>query len=177
MNTASLRFFIALALLAGCGGSDSPKAPGSRRAPIFRYIDVAPYGMVRLGDPFASASRLGIELRPGMYRLDRVDGKPVQLGDTQAIFVALTQDRRVCAFHFIYLPDKTLAARIAEYQPDLGPATMSQTDSAGAQITVAAWHDSETLLQLSQTIAKADTTFAASLVDTREGSSSNPCAH
>ena len=68
----------------------SAQRAGIARTPIFRYIDVRPYGVLQLGKAFDSTAILGVALRPGVFRLDRKDGQPVQLGDTRAIPVLAT---------------------------------------------------------------------------------------
>lgn len=44
MIPVSLRALVALPLVAACSGTEPPKLPSHEKAPIFRYIDISPYG-------------------------------------------------------------------------------------------------------------------------------------
>jgi len=129
-----------------------PQEPGLARQPIFRYMTARPHGIFRLGEPFDSTGILGVEIRPGIYRLDRKDGRPIQLGDTRAILVAVIQATNVvCAMHFLYLPDKDFEQAVSECEKDLGAARRSTRDSSKARIRSASWHDNRTQLVVRDT--------------------------
>ena len=157
---------LALFTLSSCSKGDTPTPGATTEAEqIFRYVDINPYGVIRLGAGFPDTSALGVQIRPGVYRLDRKDGRPIQLGDTRAILVALTPNHLVCAFHFLYLADKDFPAGVAEYEGTLGAATRTGADSADSHIELAVWQDSTTRLELRRSIAGTDTVVTALLAD------------
>jgi hypothetical protein len=126
---------------AGTGGSAS----------IFRYITIAPYGEIRLGEPFQQASALGAPIKPRLFRLLGPNGRPVQFADTQAILVELGSGDLVRALFFLYSPGSdSLGARERDYRESLGEPRRSSYDSAGARIDARIWEDGNTRFELMQ---------------------------
>ena len=141
----------------------SAQRAGIARTPIFRYIDVRPYGVLQLGKAFDSTAILGVALRPGVFRLDRKDGQPVQLGDTRAILVARLPGGPICAMHFLYVPNKTFEEAVADYRSDFGPPRLERGDTARRLVQSASWRDAQTRLSVRQTSSQGATAISAVL--------------
>jgi len=108
--------------------------------PIFRAIDIAPFGRVLLGKHFAYRLFRGRKISAGRYEL-----RGGQFADTRAIIVAVDSVNRVTAIDFEYLPGKRYAETVADYAATLGvPVETEARDSAGVRLLMTRWQDAET---------------------------------
>ena len=120
--------------------SDLAAQQANAPKPIFRAIDIAPYGRVLLGKHFAYRLFRGRKVAEGRYEL-----RGGQFADTRAIIVAVDSDNRVIAIDFEYLPGKRYAETVNDYTTALGPPTETQArDSAGVRLLMTRWEDAET---------------------------------
>ena len=142
------RLLVLLCLLAPrlAAQADSAAPP----PPIFRYISVAPYGVIRLGEPFNQASILGEEMGPRLYRLRTPHGRQFRPGDTEAVLIELDEGELVRAMYFAYMPAKGFEATIKSYTSSLGPPARAEQDSAGRHLRRATWADRVTLFELTE---------------------------
>jgi len=117
---------------------------------IFRYISVAPYGVIRLGEPFTQASILGEQLDARLYRLRTPHGRQFRPGDTEAVLIALDDGELVEAMYFAYVPAKGFEATLKSYATSLGAPVRAEQDSAGLHLRRATWADRVTLFELTE---------------------------
>jgi len=149
-----LRCGIAAALTLA---ATSLAAQTSPPTPIFRYINIQPYGRIELGGPFAQVSVLGAPISPGLYELVGPGGRAVQYADTKTILIELSSANLVRAFYFHYLPGvQSFAQREAEYVESLGVPERFKYDSAGSHVLRSRWRDPKTTFELIE-ITKSDT--------------------
>ncbi|MBK8002555.1 MAG: hypothetical protein IPK12_01135 [Gemmatimonadetes bacterium] len=137
--------------LAAQADSTAPAAPAAAPA-IFRYISVAPYGVIRLGEPFNQASILGEEMGPRLFRLRTPHGRQFRPGDTEAVLIELDQGELVQAMYFAYVPAKGFEATVKSYATSLGPPARAEQDSAGLHLRRATWADRVTLFELTESV-------------------------
>lgn len=132
--------------LAAQADSAAPAVPPA----IFRHISVAPYGVIRLGEPFTQASILGEQLDARLYRLRTPHGRQFRPGDTEAVLIALDDGELVEAMYFAYVPAKGFEATLKSYATSLGAPVRAEQDSAGLHLRRATWADRVTLFELTE---------------------------
>lgn len=135
-------------LLAVTACAPSPTPGSSAATPIFREIDIRPYGVIALGKPFTQRVGIGKEVRPRLFVLD-VPG--AQFADTDSILVELDGSDRVIALHFVYQAGKDYGASVNGYEESLGaPTARTSADSVGGKVDRVVWEDADTRFELSR---------------------------
>jgi hypothetical protein len=143
--------------------------------PIFRYINIAPYGRIELGGPFQQVSALGDPVAPNLYRLIGPAGRAAQYADTEAILIELSDAHLVRAFYFTYLAGiQSFAEREAEYVNALGTPERLAYDSAQAHIKRSTWRDTQTEFELLEVTSKESKRVLSALRDRQSQAPTRP---
>jgi hypothetical protein len=127
------------ASLAGQGGPRLTEEPGR----IFRTVDIAPFGWITLGQPFAQRDAIGEQVADTVYQL------PPGLGDTETILVHVDSANVVAAMTFVYRDGKSFEGARAIYALELGaPDRSEEVDAEGGHVTRLRWEDGITCFEL-----------------------------
>lgn len=130
---------------------------------IFRYISVEPFGRIELGDTLDPRSELGVFVAPDVVRLERKDGRPIQLADTKSILLALSKRRTVCAMVFVYLPTSTFRGAVADYRSSLGAPVLEEHTERGVIVHSARWQDPHTSFVLEEHFSEGQLALSSRL--------------
>lgn len=138
---------LASAVLTAACGTRSPatdSAPVPARTPIFRTINISPFGSITLSEPFAQRVTLGVPVQERTYFLG-----PGRFADTDSVLVTVDTLGRVETIDFVYGAGKDFAAAVAEYEASLGPASSRNTRmGSSAQVERVTWTDGITVFEL-----------------------------
>ena len=149
-----------------CTRAASP-TPEAARPPIFRYVTVNA-GRIVLGAPLpAAVARSGEETSlDGGKRV--VALAPGSFAGASGMSVHLAPDRTVAAVTFVYGPDASFPAMVADYTSSLGPPARSRLVRPGEEpADVALWEDARTTLRLVRDPNRSAWTIRAELRDRR----------
>jgi hypothetical protein len=165
-------FFASLLGVSACA-APSPAvtpAPKPRSEPIFRTINIAPFGEITLARPFAQRATLGVPVRDRTYLLG--GGR---FADTDSILVTVDASGRVESIEFVYVAGKDFVSAVAEYEATLGPPQSRDTRMArSAQIDRVTWNDGLTIFELRRYSALEGKTTVRSTMRNAEAPISRP---
>jgi hypothetical protein len=144
--------------------------PEPTRVPIFRTIDIAPFGKITLSEPFAQRTTVGVPVRDRTYVLG--GGR---FADTDSILVTVDTLQRVETIDFVYGVGKDFAAAVADYEASLGAASSRNTRmSSSAQVERVTWSDGVTVFELLRFSRLDGTILVRSTLRNAQGSTSRP---
>lgn len=127
--------FAAMLLLAS-------QAAGQASGPLFRHVDLASHGTIRLG-ALLDRPDISVQLSDSSWAL-----KPGTFGGAEAIVVYVLPDRRVYGLEFLYAPDTSYEQLVSTYGKRLGAPTGGGGFDDGPVWTT--WQDTTTQFEISR---------------------------
>jgi hypothetical protein len=161
----ALSFSHVLALCVACLPTRS--AASQSTSPIFRHINIQPFGRIELGEILSMRTELFVPAGPGYVRLQPAGGQKWSFADTRAILVGLTKQRTVCAIVFQYLPLKSYTQAVEEYRQDFGVAPELRRMQQGKSVRSVRWQDARTAFTFEETVVANEVQLVSRMEDRR----------